>query len=119
MAKSEATCRHRESKSQSFLVSDDIEKILAKKKFQNFFDIAVVGFMGSRLVTIPEFGSTFLKENSLIYVETANYICTLRKKERDELNTKLQNAAANLNLVSIPYDKKHHYKYQKIGDGKR
>ena len=89
-------------------IFEDIDKIIEKKKFMNFFDVAVFGFIHSGYIKKPEL-LNIMKEKSEILIESSRYLVPLKIKEREDLDLKLIELAKNLKLeeksMSKPYYK--------------
>ena len=91
-------------------IFEDIEKIGEKKKFQNLFDLALLGFAHGAYIKKPEF-SKLLKKNGEVLVENAHFLVPLKMKEREDLNEKLIECGKALNFVNAPFSKKYYTRF--------
>ncbi|KAL4428975.1 hypothetical protein ABPG74_011171 [Tetrahymena malaccensis] len=92
-------------------IFEELPKLTIKKKFQEFFDIGVVGFIQSGILKDNEFLKLFNKD-AFLYFENTNYIVPLKKDERKQYNEKIVQLASEVKLKHCPeYNSQHHYKF--------
>lgn len=91
-------------------IFEDIEKISEKKKFQNLFDLVLLGFVHGAYIKKPEF-PRILKKNGEVLVENAHFLVPLKAKERDDLNEKLVECGKALNFANKVFSKKYYTRF--------
>lgn len=65
-----------------------MSKLSARKKFADFFDVGVLGFIHSGLLKSDEFLRVF-KPNATIYAENTHFIVPLKKEDRINYNNQI------------------------------
>ncbi|CAD8212744.1 unnamed protein product [Paramecium pentaurelia] len=70
-------------------IFEEFDKLCGKKKYQNFFDVGVLGFMESIKVKDPKLRELFKKQSKL-FVESTQFIVPFTKEERIKGNENVQ-----------------------------
>ena len=101
----------REIKFKIFLVSDDIEKsIYKKKKFKNFFDIVLYGFHAKS--KFNDMQKSVLKPSSRILFELNSYMASFEEKTRKEYKENLVKMCKNNGFVLDDTSLKYLYQFK-------
>lgn len=66
-------------------IFEDIEKMSKKKKFKNFFDIVVCGFITGNCL-LKEYMDELINKDSVIFLEKANHFANMTKESKAFLN---------------------------------
>lgn len=93
------------------LLSDDLDKLQTKSKFNDLFDIGVFSIYSSG--KIEEKVNYLFKKGAKVHVETADYLVQLSKTQRPEYRVKLQDKAAKAGWREVkdaPYS--HHMLFE-------
>jgi len=65
-----------------------------KKKFTNFFDIGLLGFVFSAFLKDNNYLKLF-KKGAKLYAENVHYAVSMTKEKRSEINKEILNIAAS------------------------
>ena len=93
------------------LLTDEIDKLYSKQKYQNLFDIGVLSIYSTG--KIDEYLSILFKKGAKIHVESADMVVPLSKEQRAEFRKKVDEKCEKAGwqlLANPPYT--HHMLYQ-------
>ena len=99
------------AKAKIHLLSDDLERLYKKEKYKNLFDIGVFSIHSGNVIS--EDMSVLFKKGSRIHIESSDNLVILKKEQRDEYKTKMNEKCEKAGLKKIdktPY--KHHMLYE-------
>jgi len=93
------------------LLTDSLDKLYSKSKYKDLFDIGVMSIHSANKID-PELMVLF-KDKAKLHVETADYIVIMKKEQRQEFRSKIQEKCekANLKLIKEP-PYKHHMMFE-------
>lgn len=94
------------------LLSDDLNKIYKKEKYQNYFDIGVLSMSsGDRMK--DEENKNIWKNGAKVHIETCDQLVIFKKEQREEYRKKVEEVTAEAGWVKCkktPYT--HHMLYE-------
>ena len=79
---------------------------LKKKKYEEYFDVGVVGF--SHSAYFEQGLKQLFKPGAAVFSETARFVISHRKEQREELNKKLEEVIVANGFVVTDRRLKHH-----------
>ena len=94
------------------LVSEDIDRLYTKKKYNNLFDIGVFSIHSANL--LEEKMSTIFKKGAQVHVETADNLCTLDKEKRGLFRGKIIEKAENAKWKGLPNPPYNHHLFFEV-----
>ena len=93
------------------MLTDDLDKIFNKQKYNSLFDIAVLSIHSANKIT--ESMNVVMKDKAKVHIETCDNLCVLKKEQRSqfrELIAKKCDSAQWVQMNSPPY--MHHMFYE-------
>mmetsp|Transcript_32934 Transcript_32934/g.50362 ORF Transcript_32934/g.50362 Transcript_32934/m.50362 type:complete len:140 (+) Transcript_32934:1128-1547(+) len=93
------------------LLTEDLEKLASKQKYQGLFDVGVLSIHSSNKIT--EALNPMFKKTASIHVETSDNLVILKKEQRQEFREKVEAKAKEAGWTRLkgePYS--HHMLFQ-------
>ena len=79
---------------QIHLLSDDLDKIYTKQKYQDLFDIGVMSTHSANYIGKEDNGlNKIFKNNASVHVETVDQLCITKKDQKQDFRNKLNEKA--------------------------
>jgi hypothetical protein len=89
-------------------LSDDLETIYKKARYQDLFDVAVLSINSATRIKEEGF-KVLLKEDAKIYVENAKFFVLFKAEQKKSYDTKLQEYATEGGFKNCPSNYDHHH----------
>jgi len=90
-------------------LSEPVEKLATKKKFNDKFDVASIGFL-SALDTRTDGLEKIMKNGGIVFQENSHYLVPLELKKRPDANSNIINNAAKY-LHNVEFEEKSQFKF--------
>lgn len=91
-------------------ISEPLEKMVTKKKYQQLFDIVSNGFLSALTLQNPEF-TKILQPGAEVYQENTHFLIPLELQERADSNKKMQTLAVK-ELVPVEFADPSQFKFR-------
>lgn len=98
------------------LLSDSLEKIFDKQKYEGLFDVGVLSVYSANIIGGDKDINKIFKRKAIVHVESADFIVILDKKNRAVFREKIEEKRVLSGwtpLKEMPYE--HHLSYE-VGD---